>query len=210
MPHTLTDPALFRQQCCLNGQWQDADNRAVLPVYNPADGSLLGQVPDMGAAEAARAVAAAEAALPQWRALTAKQRGRLLHRWFELITAAREDLARLLTLEQGKPLNEARGEIDYGAAYIEWYAEEGKRIYGDTIPAAAAGQHILAVKQPVGVCAAITPWNFPNAMITRKAAAALAAGCTFVVRPASQTPFSALALAELAQRAGLPLSLIHI
>ena len=206
----LNDPTLFRQQCYINGQWLNADNGAVLSVSNPATGQPLGSVPNMGAAEAERAIAAAQAALAGWRAQTAKQRSQILRRWFDLMTEAQEDLAALLTLEQGKPLAEARGEIAYGASYIEWYAEEAKRIYGDTIPGPAPDKRILVLKQPVGVCAAITPWNFPNAMITRKAAPALAAGCTFVVRPASQTPFSALAIAVLAERAGVPPGVFNV
>ncbi len=203
-------PALLRTRCYINGQWLDADSGRIITVSNPATGETIGGVPDMGAAEAERAVAAAQAALPAWRALTAKQRSRILRRWFDLMTAAQEELATLLTLEQGKPLAEARGEIAYGASYIEWYAEEAKRVYGDTIPGPAPDKHILVLKQPVGVCAAITPWNFPNAMITRKAAPALAAGCTFVIRPASQTPFSALAIAALAERAGIPAGVFNV
>ncbi len=206
----LNNPALFRQQCYINGRWLDADSGAALAVSNPATGQTLGSVPDMGAAEAERAIAAAQAALPAWRAQTAKQRSQVLRRWFDLMIEAQEDLARLLTLEQGKPLAEARGEIAYGASYIEWYAEEAKRVYGDTIPGPAPDKRILVIKQPVGVCAAITPWNFPNAMITRKAAPALAAGCTFIVRPASQTPFSALAIAALAERAGIPAGVFNV
>ena len=206
----LKDPALLRTQCYINGQWLDADSGRTIAVSNPATGETIGSVPDMGAAEAERAVAAAQAALPAWRALTAKQRSQILRRWFDLMMEAQEDLATLLTLEQGKPLAEARGEIAYGASYIEWYAEEAKRVYGDTIPGPAPDKRILVLKQPVGVCAAITPWNFPNAMITRKAAPALAAGCTFIVRPASQTPFSALALAALAEQAGIPAGVFNV
>lgn len=206
----LNDPSLFRNQCYINGQWCDADSGATLAVSNPATRHTLGSVPDMGTAEAERAIAAAQAALADWRTQTAKQRSQILRRWFNLMSEAQEDLAALLTLEQGKPLAEARGEIAYGASYIEWYAEEAKRIYGDTIPGPAPDKRILVLKQPVGVCAAITPWNFPNAMITRKAAPALAAGCTFVVRPASQTPFSALAIAVLAERAGVPPGVFNV
>ena len=206
----LKDPALLRTRCYINGQWLDADSGRTIAVSNPATGETIGSVPDMGAAEAERAVAAAQAALPTWRALTAKQRSQILRRWFDLMMEAQEDLATLLTLEQGKPLAEARGEIAYGASYIEWYAEEAKRVYGDTIPGPAPDKRILVLKQPVGVCAAITPWNFPNAMITRKAAPALAAGCTFVIRPASQTPFSALAIAALAEHAGIPAGVFNV
>ena len=198
---------LLREHCYINGQWL---GEPAIAVHNPATGERLGHVPNCGEQEAEQAVAAAYAALPAWRAKTAKARSRILRRWFELIMAHQDELARLLTLEQGKPLAEARGEIAYGAAYIEWYAEEGKRVYGETIPAAAANQQIIIHKQPIGVCAAITPWNFPNAMITRKAAPALAAGCTFVIRPASQTPFSALALAVLAEQAGIPPGVFNV
>ena len=203
-------PALLRTQCYINGQWLDADSGRTIAVSNPATGETIGSVPDMGAAEAERAVAAAQAALPVWRALTAKQRSQILRRWSDLMMEAQEELATLLTLEQGKPLAEARGEIAYGASYIEWYAEEAKRVYGDTIPGPAPDKRIVVFKQPVGVCAAITPWNFPNAMITRKAAPALAAGCTFIIRPASQTPFSALAIAALAERAGIPAGVFNV
>ncbi|WP_051255518.1 NAD-dependent succinate-semialdehyde dehydrogenase [Conchiformibius kuhniae] len=201
---------LFKQQAYVGGEWTQAQDGAVLPVCNPADGVLLGSVPALGAAETAAAVASAEAALPAWRGLPAKVRSRLLKRWFDLITARQRDLAWLLTLEQGKPLAEAQSEIAYGASYIEWFAEEAKRVCGDTLPAPVTGQRVLVFKQAVGVCAAVTPWNFPNAMIARKAAPALAAGCTFVVRPASQTPFSALALAELAHQAGIPAGVFNV
>lgn len=206
----LHDAALFRQQCCLDGDWVNADSGATLVVCNPTDGSVLGQVPRMGAAETERAIAAAQRALPQWRERTAASRATLLRRWFELILAHQEDLARLMTLEQGKPLAEARNEIAYAASFIEWFAEEGKRVYGDTIPAHQADKRLLVIRQPIGVTAAITPWNFPAAMLTRKAGAALAAGCTMVAKPASQTPFSALALVELAQRAGIPEGVLNI
>ncbi|OAM26762.1 MULTISPECIES: NAD-dependent succinate-semialdehyde dehydrogenase [Eikenella] len=207
----MTQPhPLLRTQCYINGQWLNAGSGRTLAVSNPATGQTIGSVPDMGAAEAERAIAAAQAALPSWRALSAKQRSQILRRWFDLMMQEQENLATLLTLEQGKPLAEARGEIAYGASYVEWYAEEAKRVYGDTIPGPAPDKRILVLKQPVGVCAAITPWNFPNAMITRKAAPALAAGCTFIVRPASQTPFSALAIAELAERAGIPAGVFNV
>ena len=201
---------LFRQQACIDGQWVGADSGATQAVHNPADGSVLGQVPRMGAAETRRAIAAAERALPAWSALTAAARAALLRRWFELILQHQDDLARLMTLEQGKPLAEARGEIAYAASFIEWFAEEGKRAYGDVIPAHQADKRLLVIRQPVGVTAAITPWNFPAAMLTRKAGAALAAGCTMVARPASQTPFSALALMALAEQAGIPPGVLNV
>ncbi|HRL21093.1 NADP-dependent succinate-semialdehyde dehydrogenase [Alcaligenes sp. SDU_A2] len=195
---------LFRQQCFVNGQWQDADSGQTLDVHNPATGQSLGTVPRMGADETRRAIESARQAWAGWRAKTAQQRSVILRRWFELMMAHQDDLATLMTLEQGKPLAEAKGEIAYAASYFEWYAEEGKRAYGDVIPAASGTQRIVVVKEPIGVCAAITPWNFPSSMITRKAGAALAAGCPIVVKPASQTPYSALALAVLAQQAGVP------
>jgi succinate-semialdehyde dehydrogenase/glutarate-semialdehyde dehydrogenase len=200
----LSDERLFRQQAYIDGEWVDAEGGAVLAVEDPASGEQLGTVPKMGAGETRRAIAAAARALPAWRARTAKERAQILRRWFDLMMANQEDLASLMTAEQGKPLAEAKGEIAYAAAFIEWFAEEGKRVYGDTIPAHGADKRILVLKEPVGVCAAITPWNFPAAMITRKAGPALAAGCTMVLKPASQTPYSALALCELAERAGVP------
>ena len=200
----LNDPTLFRQQAMINGRWRDASGKETLAVTNPANGQPLGNVPKMGAGETREAIDAAARALPAWRALTAKERSSILRRWFELMMEHQDDLARLMTLEQGKPLAEAKGEISYAASFIEWFAEEGKRIYGDTIPGHQADKRLLVIKQPIGVTAAITPWNFPSAMITRKAGPALAAGCTMVLKPASQTPFSALALAELANRAGIP------
>ena len=200
----LQDHHLLRQQAFINGAWVDADSGARHPVRNPANGEQIAQVPDCGAAETARAIEAAHAALPAWRALTAKERARLLRRWYDLIMEHQEDLARILTLEMGKPLAEARGEIAYGASYIEWFAEEGKRVYGEIIPEPVAGRRILVTREPVGVAATITPWNFPNAMITRKVGPALAAGCTVVSKPAEASPLSALALAELADRAGIP------
>ena len=206
----LRDPELFRELCCIDGAWVPADSGATLAIHNPADASLLGHVPRMGAAETDRAVAAAQRALPAWRDLTAGARARLLRDWFNLIMAHQEDLARLMTLEQGKPLAEARNEIAYAASFIEWFAEEGKRVYGDTIPGHQTDKRVLVIRQPVGVTAAITPWNFPAAMLTRKAGAALAAGCTMVAKPASQTPFSALALVALAQRAGIPAGVLNI
>jgi succinate-semialdehyde dehydrogenase/glutarate-semialdehyde dehydrogenase len=200
----IKDASLFRQQAYLDGAWVDADSGATIDVDNPATGDVLGTVPKMGAAETRRAIEAAEAALPGWRAKTAKERAQILRRWFELMMANQEDLAALMTAEQGKPLAESRGEIAYAASFIEWFGEEGKRVYGDVIPGHGADKRIIVLKQPIGVCAAITPWNFPAAMITRKAGPALAAGCTIVLKPASQTPFSALALCELAERAGVP------
>ena len=200
----LSDPTLLRQQAFIAGQWCAADSAQTIAVNNPANDELLGSVPKMGAAETQRAVDAAHTALPAWRSKTAAQRGKILRRWFELMLENQDDLALLMTLEQGKPLIEARGEIAYAASFIEWFAEEGKRAYGDMLPSPAAGSRLMVIKQPIGVCAAITPWNFPAAMITRKAGAALAAGCTMVIKPASATPFSALALMVLAQRAGIP------
>ena len=200
----LSDAKLFRQQCYIDGAWVDADGRGTIPVENPANGERLGTVPKMGASETRRAIEAAERAWPAWRAKTAKERAGILRKWFELMMANQEDLAQLMTAEQGKPLTESRGEIAYAGSFIEWFAEEGKRIYGDTIPSHGADKRIVVLKQPIGVCGAITPWNFPAAMITRKAGPALASGCTMVLKPASQTPFSALALCELAERAGVP------
>jgi len=200
----LQDAKLFRQKAYIDGAWADADGGGTIPVDNPANGEKLGTVPKMGADETRRAIEAAEKALPAWRAKTAKERAQILRKWYELMMANQEDLAQLMTAEQGKPLAESRGEIAYAGSFIEWFAEEGKRIYGDTIPGHGADKRIVVLKQPIGVCAAITPWNFPAAMITRKAGPALASGCTMVLKPASQTPFSALALCELAERAGIP------
>jgi succinate-semialdehyde dehydrogenase / glutarate-semialdehyde dehydrogenase len=200
----LRDDYLLRQKAYVNGAWCDADEGGTLPVANPATGQVIGTVPRMGAAETRRAIEAAAAAWPAWRKRTAKERATVLRRWFELLLANQEDLAILMTAEQGKPLAESRGEIAYAASFLEWFAEEGKRVYGDTIPSYAADRRVIVVKEPVGVVAAITPWNFPSAMITRKAAPALAAGCPVVLKPASATPFSALALAELGERAGIP------
>ena len=206
----LKNSKLFRQQAYIDGAWADAADGATITVTNPANGAKLGTVPKMGAEETRRAIAAAQAAFPAWRERTAKDRSNILRRWFELIMANKEDLARIMTLEQGKPLNESRGEILYGAAFIEWFAEEAKRVNGDTIPGPASDRRIVVIKQPVGVIGAITPWNFPNAMITRKAGPALAAGCTIVIKPASMTPYSALALAELAEQAGIPKGVVNI
>jgi len=206
----LNDPKLFRTECYLDGKWVGADSGRTFPVRNPATGDTLGAVPDMGAAETRRAIEAADKAWPAWRAKTAKERAAILRKWFDLMMANQEDLAQILTAEQGKPLAEARGEITYGASFVEWFAEEGKRAYGDVIPTHQADKRILVIKQPIGVSAMITPWNFPNAMITRKAAPALAAGCTVVIKPAEQTPLSALAMAELAERAGVPKGVLNI
>ncbi len=207
---TLKDPALFRSQAYVNGAWVDADNGQVIEVTNPADGTGLGTVPKLGAAEVRRAVEAAEKAYPAWRATVAKERARILRKWFELMLENQRDLAVLMTLEQGKALNESMGEIAYAASFLEWFAEEGKRVYGDTIPQHVRNRRIVVTKEPIGVCAAITPWNFPSAMITRKCGPALAAGCTIIVKPASETPYSALALAELAERAGVPKGVFNV
>ena len=206
----LEDPALLRQQCLVNGQWLDAKNGATHEVRNPATGALLGSVPALDAAATEKAVAAAHAAFPAWAAKTAKERSVLLRRWHDLIMLNANDLARLMTAEQGKPLAESKGEIAYAASFVEWFAEEAKRLYGDVIPGHQADKRILVLRQPVGVVAAITPWNFPAAMITRKVAPALAAGCTVVCKPATQTPYSALALAELAARAGIPAGVLNV
>ncbi|WP_394671094.1 NADP-dependent succinate-semialdehyde dehydrogenase, partial [uncultured Acinetobacter sp.] len=206
----LKDAQLFRQQAFVNGAWADADSGQTIKVTNPATGEVIGSVPKMGAAETRRAIEAADKALPAWRALTAKERSAKLRRWYELMLENQEDLARLMTIEQGKPLAEAKGEIAYAASFIEWFAEEAKRVYGDTIPGHQADKRLIVIKQPIGVTAAITPWNFPAAMITRKAGPALAAGCTMVLKPASQTPYSALALAELATRAGIPAGVFSV
>jgi succinate-semialdehyde dehydrogenase/glutarate-semialdehyde dehydrogenase len=206
----LKDTTLLRTQGYVDGAWCEAASGRRFAVVNPANGATIAHVPDMDTADARRAIEAAHAAWPDWRAKTAKERAAILRRWFDLVMAAQDDLALLLTSEQGKPLAEARGEIAYGAAFLEWYAEEGKRVYGDVIPPHQPDKRLLVLKQPVGVCAAITPWNFPNAMITRKVAPALAAGCTVVLKPAEQTPLSALALAALAERAGLPKGVFNV
>lgn len=206
----LIDPSLLRQRCYINGQWRNADSGKTIAIANPGTHEVIGHVPVMGNAETLAAIDAANAALPAWRALTAKERGQKLRRWFELMLQHSDDLALLMTTEQGKPLAEAKGEVAYAASFIEWFAEEAKRVYGDTIPGHQADKRITVIKQPVGVTAAITPWNFPAAMITRKAAPALAAGCTMVVKPAPQTPFTALALAELAERAGIPAGVFSV
>ncbi|MCK1784232.1 NADP-dependent succinate-semialdehyde dehydrogenase [Pseudomonas sp. TNT11] len=206
---TLNNPQLLRHQAFIDGVWLAADNEATITVVNPSTGVTIGQVPRMGQAETRRAIEAAERALPAWRELSAKARANALRRWYDLIIEHQHDLAHIMTLEQGKPLPEALGEIVFGASYIEWYAEEAKRVYGDLIPG-ATDKRLLVIKQPVGVCAAITPWNFPSAMITRKAGPALAAGCTMVIKPASQTPFSALALVYLAELAGIPKGVLSV
>jgi len=206
----LANPALFRQQAYINGTWLDADSNATIEVTNPANGEVLGSIPDMTGVETARAIEAARVAMISWRKLTAKQRAVTLRHWFDLIMANQDDLGKIMTLEQGKPLNEAKGEIAYAASFIEWFAEEGKRTYGDIIPTHKADARIVVTKEPIGVVAAITPWNFPAAMITRKCGPALAAGCGFVVRPAAETPFSALALAVLAEEAGIPAGVFNV
>ncbi|MET0506673.1 MAG: NAD-dependent succinate-semialdehyde dehydrogenase [Burkholderiaceae bacterium] len=206
----LKVPSLLRNQCLIGGEWIDADSRRTVAVRNPATGETIAAVPQLGAAETTRAIDAAAAALPAWRARTADNRAQLMRSWFDLMMANQEDLAVLMTCEQGKPLSEARGEIVYAASFIEWFAEEGKRIYGEVIPSPWPDRRIIAVREPVGVCAAITPWNFPAAMITRKVGPALAAGCTIIVKPATLTPLSALAMAELAQRAGIPAGVINV
>ena len=206
----LKDASLFRQQAFIDGTWLDADGGLTIKVNNPATGEIIGTVPKMGAVETRRAIEAADRALPAWRSLTAKERATKLRRWFDLLMENQDDLGRLMTMEQGKPLAESKGEIAYAASFIEWFAEEGKRVYGDTIPGHQADKRILVMKQPIGVTAAITPWNFPAAMITRKAGPALAAGCTMIIKPASQTPFSALALMVLAERAGIPKGVVSV
>jgi succinate-semialdehyde dehydrogenase/glutarate-semialdehyde dehydrogenase len=200
----LKDPTLFRQANCIDGKWIEADSGKTIAVKNPATGEIVGEVPALGATETRRAIEAANRALPGWSAMLAKERAAILRKLFELMLANTDDLATIMTAEQGKPLTESKGEIAYAASFIEWFAEEAKRVYGDTIPPNAKGRRIIVQKQPIGVFAAITPWNFPAAMITRKAGPGWAAGCTGVIRPASQTPFSALALAVLAERAGMP------
>lgn len=206
----LSESPLFRQLAFIDGAWLGADSGASFSVDNPATGEIVGTVPDMGAGETARAIAAAERAFPAWRRLLAKERSALLQRWFALIMDSADELAMMMTTEQGKPLAEARGEVQYAASFVEWFAEEGKRTNGDVIPTNATDRRLLAIRQPVGVCAAITPWNFPAAMITRKVAPALAAGCTVVVKPAEQTPFTALALAVLAEKAGFPKGVFNV
>jgi succinate-semialdehyde dehydrogenase / glutarate-semialdehyde dehydrogenase len=206
----LKDARLFHEACYLDGQWLEAKSGITITVDNPATGEIIGRVPKFGAVETRQAIEAANRAFPAWSQKTAKERATILRRWFDLMMANQEDLARLMTLEQGKPLSESRGEVAYAAAFLEWFGEEAKRLYGDTIPQHQADKRIVVIKQPIGVVACITPWNFPLAMITRKAGPALGAGCTVVLKPASQTPFSALALAELAERAGVPKGVLNI
>ncbi len=206
----LKDAALLRTDAYVDGKWVAADSGKTFPVTDPANDSVICEVADLGVAETRRAIEAADKALPGWRGKTAGERAGLLRRWYELLLEHQDDLAVLMTTEQGKPLVESRGEVVYGASFIEWFAEEGKRIYGDVIPSHADGKRIVVLKQPIGVVAAVTPWNFPNAMITRKVAPALAAGCTAVVKPAGETPLSALALAELADRAGIPPGVFNV
>ena len=210
MALSLKDPTLLKDKAYIDGAWVGADGGGSFAVKNPASGEKIIDLPDQGAAETKRAIEAANAALPGWRAMTGKQRAGLMRKWFDLMMANQDDLGVIMTAEQGKPLKEAKGEVAYGASFIEWFAEEAKRVYGDVIPTHSAGRRIVVLKQPVGVVAAITPWNFPNAMIARKVAPALAAGCTFVVKPAMQTPLSALAMAELAARAGIPKGVINV
>ena len=207
---TLTDEKLFRQACYIDGAWVNARSNATINVDNPATGEIVGTVPKLAAAETREAIEAAERALPAWRKKTAKERATVLRTWFDLMMRHQDDLAKLMTIEQGKPLAESKGEVAYAAAFLEWFGEEAKRVYGDSIPGHQADKRILAIKQPIGVVACITPWNFPLAMITRKAGPAIAAGCTVVLKPASQTPFSALALAELAERAGIPKGVFNV
>jgi len=206
----LKDARLFRETCYIDGQWVQASSGQTLNVDNPATGEIIGTVPKLGAAETRQAIEAANRAFPAWSKKTAKERATILRRWFDLMMANQDDLARLMTIEQGKPLSESKGEVAYAAAFLEWFGEEAKRIYGDTIPQHQADKRIVVIKQPIGVVACITPWNFPLAMITRKAGPALGAGCTVVIKPASQTPFSALALAELAERAGVPKGVLNV
>jgi succinate-semialdehyde dehydrogenase/glutarate-semialdehyde dehydrogenase len=206
----LKDPTLFKQLCYIDGAWAGAPSGTTVPVDNPATGEVIGNVPSLGKDDADKAIAAADRAFKTWRKKTAGERAALLERWFELMIENTDDLARIMTLEQGKPLAEARGEVAYGGSFVKWFAEEARRVYGETIPAASADARIIVQKHPIGVVAAITPWNFPNAMITRKAAPALAAGCTIVIKPAESTPFSALALGVLAERAGIPKGVINI
>ena len=207
---SIQDSKFFRQHAYVGGKWIDAEDGATVAVTNPANGKTLGTVPKMGTADARRAVEAADAAWPAWREMTAAARGKLMRRWFDLIVANADELGALMTAEQGKPLAEARGEVLYAASFIEWFAEEGKRVYGDVIPSPAGDRRIVVIKQSIGVCAAITPWNFPAAMITRKAGPALAAGCPIVVKPATATPYSALALAALAEEAGIPAGVFNV
>jgi succinate-semialdehyde dehydrogenase / glutarate-semialdehyde dehydrogenase len=207
---SLRDPSLIRNQCLVGGKWIDARNGRVRDIMNPADGSIVASVPICGTVETQKAIETAFRAFPAWRALCAIERSSILHRWYQLILENQEDLALILTSEQGKPLPEAKGEIHYAASFVQWYAEEARRIYGDVIPSTSADKRFVTLKEPIGVCAAITPWNFPSAMITRKVAPALAAGCTVISKPAGQTPLSALALALLAERAGMPAGVFNV
>lgn len=209
-PLNLKDPSLFRQQGLIDGVWCDADNGKTIKVVNPATGNIMGTVPEMGGDETRRAIESAKAAMPAWAGKTAKERANILRKWHDLMLENTDDLARLMTMEMGKPLAEAKGEVAYAASFIEWFAEEGKRIYGDTIPEHQSDKRIFVIKQPIGVTVAITPWNFPIAMITRKAAPALAAGCPMVIKPAEMTPFSAFAIAVLAERAGIPKGILGV
>ena len=206
----LSDPSLLKTQAYIDGQWVDADDGATFPVTNPANGELIATVAKLGAAETARAIEAADRAMQEWKTLPAKARANILRKWFDLMMANQEDLAIIMTAEQGKVLAESRGEVAYGAAFMEWFGEEAKRIDGDVIPGPSSDKRIICIKQPVGVVAAITPWNFPNAMIARKAAPALAAGCSIIIKPATETPLSAFAMAELAERAGLPAGVLNV
>jgi succinate-semialdehyde dehydrogenase/glutarate-semialdehyde dehydrogenase len=206
----LQDPTLLKNLALIDGQWCPATDGSTLPVHNPANGELVGHVPNMGAEQTQTAIEAADRAFASWKLRTAEDRANLLKRWHALMLANADDLALLMTAEQGKPLAEAKGEIAYAASYIEWFAEEARRIYGEVIPSPWPDKRIVVTREPVGVCAAITPWNFPSAMITRKVAPALAAGCTIIVKPAEQTPLSALAMAELAQRAGIPAGVFNV
>ncbi len=206
----LQSLSLLRDACLINGAWRIAADGATIDVLDPANGQLVGRVPSLGAAEVEEAIEAARNALPNWSGLAAQERAKVLRRWFELIVAHADDLAALMTAEQGKPLSEAKGEVLYAASFIEWFAEEAKRVYGEVIPAPSADKRLVVLKQPVGICAAITPWNFPAAMITRKAAPALAAGCVMIVKPAEQTPLTALALGVLAEEAGVPAGVLQI
>lgn len=206
----LSDSKLLRNQNYINGAWVDADDNSTIAVKNPATGDVIGEIPNMGGSETKRAIGGADHAFQQWRKVPAKERSAVLKEWFRLIMANQEDLAQLMTAEQGKPLAESRGEVAYGASFVEWFAEEGRRVYGDTIASNNPNQRIITLKQPVGVVAAITPWNFPIAMITRKVAPALAAGCTIVLKPAAETPLCALALAELGERAGIPAGVFSV
>ena len=208
--HGLADPSLSRSSSYVDGQWLTRDGGERLVVHNPSTGEPIADLPSSGADEAQLAVAAAQRALPAWRGLSGKERSKIMRRWFEMVRDNTEDLARLIVLEEGKPLAEAVGEMNYAASFIEWFGEEAKRVRGDIFPAPESSRRVVVLREPIGVCAAITPWNFPAAMITRKAAPALAAGCTMVVKPAEQTPLTALALAELAERAGVPAGVLSV